>query len=88
MLQEALRQGPRGAQRDTLLMVSPWDFRPQDIQVHVQMWHGEADRNAPPAMGRWVADAIPGSAIQFFPGEGHLSLFVKYAERILRTFAG
>jgi pimeloyl-ACP methyl ester carboxylesterase len=87
MIQESLRQGPRGAQRDTLLMVSAWDIRPQDIHVGVQMWHGEADCNAPPAMGRWVADAIAGSTIQFFPGEGHLSLWAKYPEQILRTFA-
>lgn len=83
MLQEALRQGPRGAQRDTLLMISPWEFRLQDIRMQVQLWHGEADRNAPSAMGRYVADAIPNSHIQFYPGEGHLSLFAKNAEEYL-----
>ncbi len=56
MLQEALRHGPHGAQQDTLLMISPWGFRPHDIQIRVQLWHGEADRNAPPAMGSYMAD--------------------------------
>ena len=59
MLREALRQGGRGPQHDTRLMVSPWDFHPEeDAAVHVELWHGEDDRNAPPAMARYVAGAI------------------------------
>jgi pimeloyl-ACP methyl ester carboxylesterase len=80
MFLEALRQGPRGAQHETQLMVSPWGFRPQEIKMRVQLWHGEADRNAPPAMGRYMAEAIPNSKLQLYPSEGHLSLFAKYSE--------
>ncbi|HJW90690.1 MAG TPA: alpha/beta hydrolase [Anaerolineales bacterium] len=87
MLQEATRQGPRGAWKDTLLLISPWDFRPQDISLPVQLWHGEADTNAPPAMARFVAAAIPDSRLQLYPGEGHLSLFVKHAKEILGFMA-
>ena len=43
MVREALRGGSRGAQWDTALMVSRWDFRPQNIRVEVDLWHGEAD---------------------------------------------
>ena len=83
MIREALRAGPRGAQWDTGLMVSPWDFRPQDIQLAVYLWHGEKDGNAPLAMGRFMADAIPKSQVRFYPDEGHLSLISKYIEEIL-----
>ena len=83
MIREALLVGPRGAQWDTALMVSPWDFRPQDIQLAVFLWHGEKDGNAPLAMGRFMADAIPKSQVRFYPGEGHLSLISKYIEEIL-----
>ena len=76
MLREALRQGGRGPQHDTRLMVSPWDFHPEEIRIHVELWHGEDDRNAPPAMARYVAGAIPDSQLQLFPGEGHISLIV------------
>jgi len=86
LIREALRQGPRGAQRDVALMVSPWEFRPQDITMPVRFWHGEEDVNAPPAMGRYLAAAAPDGQIQFYPGEGHLSLFVKHAEEILGYF--
>ena len=55
-------------------MVSPWDFCPEDIQIPVFLWHGEADQNAPVAMGRYFASAIPHSQAAFYPNEGHLSL--------------
>lgn len=85
MIREALRQGPRGPQHDTRLMVTEWDFKPQHIQIPVFLWHGEEDLNAPIAMGRYMANAIPHSQAKFYPGEGHLSLFKKYAEEILTT---
>jgi pimeloyl-ACP methyl ester carboxylesterase len=86
-IQEGLRTGPRGAQWDTALMVSPWDFRPQDIRVAVHLWHGEADANAPLAMGHYMATTIPNSHASFFPREGHLSLMAKHLEEILKVVA-
>jgi len=83
MIREALLAGPRGAQWDTALMVSPWDFQPQDIRLAVYLWHGEKDANAPPAMGRFMAAAIPNSQVRFYPDEGHISLLSKYIDEIL-----
>jgi pimeloyl-ACP methyl ester carboxylesterase len=83
MIREALLAGPRGAQWDTGLMVSPWDFRPQDIRSAVYLWHGEKDGNAPLAMGHFMANAIPNSQVRFYHDEGHLSLISKYIEQIL-----
>jgi pimeloyl-ACP methyl ester carboxylesterase len=86
-LQETLRQGPHGVQRDSQLIVSSWGFRPQDIHTHVQLWHGQADENAPIAMAQYMADAIPNSHLEVYPGEGHLSLSAKYTEQFLRSLA-
>ncbi len=86
-LREAQRRGPRGAQYDTALMVSPWQFRPQEITVAVHLWHGETDRDTPIAMGRSLAAAIPKSQANFYPEEGHLSLFVNHMQDILAVFA-
>ena len=85
MILEALRKGARGAQHDTFLMLTEWDFHPKDIQMPVLLWHGEQDRNAPIAMGRFMANAIPQCEAKFYPNEGHLSLFKKYAEEIVRA---
>jgi pimeloyl-ACP methyl ester carboxylesterase len=85
MIREALRAGPRGAQWDTALMVGPWDFRPQDVRSAVYLWHGEMDANAPPAMGRYLAAAIPNCRSRFYSCEGHLSLISKRLEEILNA---
>ena len=85
MIREALRSGPRGAQWDTALMIGPWDFRPQDVPSAVSLWHGEMDRNAPVAMGRYMAAAIPNCRSRFYVCEGHLSLISKYLEEILNV---
>ena len=84
---EAQRRGPRGAQHDTALMVSPWEFRPQEIKMAVHLWHGEADRDTPIAMGRSLAAAIPKSQAHFYPNEGHLSTFANHVQHILKVFA-
>jgi pimeloyl-ACP methyl ester carboxylesterase len=82
----AQRRGPRGAQHDTALMVSPWEFSPREIKVTVHLWLGEVDRDAPIAMGRSLAAAIPKSQAHFYPEEGHLSVFVKHVQNILEVF--
>lgn len=85
MLQESLRQGPAGAQHDTRLMVTDWDFDPREIHIPVHLWHGDADQNAPIAMGRFMAGAIPNCQASFYEGEGHLSLISKNLAEIIHT---
>jgi pimeloyl-ACP methyl ester carboxylesterase len=87
LIKEGLRSGPRGAQLDSALMASPWDFHPQEIQIAVHLWHGEADANAPLAMGQYLATNIPNCRASFYPGEGHLSLMAKHVEEILNVLA-
>ena len=86
-MREAQRRGPRGAQHDTALMVSPWEFRPQEIKMAVHLWYGEADRDIPIAMGRSLAAAIPKSQAHFYPDEGHLSVFVNHVQNIMEVFS-
>jgi pimeloyl-ACP methyl ester carboxylesterase len=85
MIREALRAGPRGAQWDTALMLGPWDFRLRDVRSAVYLWHGEMDGNAPPAMGRYLAAAIPTCRSCFYTCDDHLSLISKYLEEILKV---
>jgi pimeloyl-ACP methyl ester carboxylesterase len=47
LVRESARQGGRGPQHDTALMVSRWDIDLESIEIPVQIWHGEEDRNAP-----------------------------------------
>lgn len=75
---------PRGAQRDTELMVSPWGFDPATITVPVTMWHGTEDRNAPPAMAQWLANRAPNADLHWLEGEGHVSAATNHGATILK----
>jgi pimeloyl-ACP methyl ester carboxylesterase len=83
-LPETFRGGGRGPAWELRLYARPWGFRLQDIRMPVQLWHGEQDANAPVAMGRQLAAAIPDCRARFYPGEGHLH-FVDRLPEILRA---
>ncbi|MBK6644171.1 MAG: alpha/beta hydrolase [Anaerolineales bacterium] len=85
MLREALRNGTRGAFDESLLAVTDYGFRLQDIQAPIQLWHGEADQNVPVEMARFAESALPKCEAGFYPNEGHLSLFKKYAAEFIRA---
>jgi pimeloyl-ACP methyl ester carboxylesterase len=87
-VREAMRQGTRGAFHESLLSVTDYGFRLQEIQTPIHLWHGEADQNIPVAMARFVESAIPKCEAQIYPTEGHLSLFKKHSAEIIRTLAG
>jgi len=84
-VRETTRQGTRGAQHESLLTVTDYGFRLQDIQTPVLLWHGEADQNIPMEMARFAASAIPKCEAKFYPNEGHLSLFKKHSEEFVRA---
>jgi pimeloyl-ACP methyl ester carboxylesterase len=87
MLHEAMKQGTHGAHHESLLTVTDWGFHLNDIQMPIQIWHGEADKNIPVEMARYAATAIPKCEAKFYPDEGHLSLFKKNAEEIIHALA-
>jgi pimeloyl-ACP methyl ester carboxylesterase len=82
-LSEAFRSGGRGSAWEMGLYARPWGFRLEDIRTPVQLSHGEQDVNAPIAMGRYLAAAIPGCQATFHPGEGHLH----FVDRLPEIFA-
>jgi pimeloyl-ACP methyl ester carboxylesterase len=63
------------AVQDFELFATDWDFDLSTIQIPVHIWQGDADRNVPPHHARLLHDAIPGSVLHEFPGEGHLMAF-------------
>lgn len=84
-LREAMRQGTRGAFHESLLSVTDYGFKLQEIQTPVLLWHGEQDKNIPVEMARFAASAIPKCQAEFYPHEGHLSLFKKHAAEFIRA---
>jgi pimeloyl-ACP methyl ester carboxylesterase len=68
---EAFRSGERGAIYETKLIVRPWEFDLREISVPVHLWQGLDDVNVPPAMGKYLAETIPGCQAHFIPDAGH-----------------
>jgi pimeloyl-ACP methyl ester carboxylesterase len=88
MVREATRHGTRGAFHESLLSVMERGFRLEDVQLPILLWHGEQDQNIPVEMARYVESAVPKCEAKYYPNEGHLSLFKKHAEEIIRALMG
>lgn len=78
----AFAQGTRGQVHDWAVIASPWGFRPEQIRVEVQLWHGDQDDRVPPHHAESLADAIPVSELAILQGEGHMIAF-SHIEEIL-----
>lgn len=75
-LAEAYRQGIAGAMTEARLIASPRGFRLEDVRVPVDIYQGGQDRHVPPAMGRYMAERIPGARYHYMEREGHLSILM------------
>ena len=85
LLHEAFRQGSRGVAWDATLIARTWGFPLREIRQPVDLWHGDADRNAPLAMGGYMAEQLPNSYLHILPGEGHFSVLTRHMPIILHT---
>lgn len=81
---EATRNGIQGYAWEVQILVQPWGFRLEDIEIEIHLWHGEEDTSTPPAMARHMAGKFPNCQATFLPGEGHFLLFAHW-EEILTT---
>jgi pimeloyl-ACP methyl ester carboxylesterase len=77
---ESLRQGVDAFAWELQLAARPWGFSLADIRVPVAVWHGGQDNSIPPAMGRRIAEAIPGARLHLLPDESHLFFLSRWRE--------
>jgi pimeloyl-ACP methyl ester carboxylesterase len=83
-MKEAYRRGIRGVAAEMSLFMRSWGFRLQDIEMPVYLWQGGADINVPPAMGHYLAKAIPNCYARFYPNEGNM-IFANRVDEIMRV---
>ena len=76
----AWRQGIDGVYQDTLAVARPWGFAPQEVRLPVLLWQGEDDAEILPAMAHELVAALPDCRASFFMGEGHLVIYIHWAE--------
>jgi pimeloyl-ACP methyl ester carboxylesterase len=84
---EGFRNGTLGHAWETRLLLRPWGFRLEDIQVPVYLWHGTEDHETPISMARESARRLPDCRATICEGEGHSLLFAHW-EEILRQLVG
>lgn len=84
---ESCRRGPRGPAYEASLYVKDWGFSVEEVRKKVDLWHGGLDMNAPLHHLRWLEHRLPEKEIHLFPDEGHLTLFFRYLEEIIRSTA-
>lgn len=82
-------QGSAGYARDTVLHLSPWPFRVEDLDCPVYLWYGEHDTNPThsPDHGRTLARRIP-KAVRHHVADAGGALLWTHADRILRDLLG
>jgi pimeloyl-ACP methyl ester carboxylesterase len=85
MVVGAFHQGTRGPALDWKLEARPWGFPLQDIHMPVHIWHGEQDKIVAIGQGRVMANALRHAHVNFYPGEGHISIIVNHYEALLST---
>jgi pimeloyl-ACP methyl ester carboxylesterase len=82
-IRESIRMGTRGILHDLALYTQDWGFRPEDIALTVDLWHGEADPIVPVAHARSLMKQLPQVRPVILPGEGHFSLPINHMGSIL-----
>ena len=73
VLRAGLGRDPRGFEAEVLAYVRDWRGDLARLNVPVTIWQGDADNWTPPAMGRALHAALPGSRLEWLPGCSHYS---------------
>jgi pimeloyl-ACP methyl ester carboxylesterase len=76
-VREALRQGGEGWTDETMAILSPWGFEPEQVKAHVTWWAGEADINCPISAVRRYVDRLPSAELKVWEGAGHLRQYLR-----------
>ena len=64
---------------------SEWGIDFEKIEVPVEFWHGEDDKNIPYSMVKEYASWIPKAVMHSFPGEGHYSIVARSPRKVLEN---
>lgn len=86
-IQEAFRQGTKGALQDMQIYSRDWGFDLTDIHSHINIWHGNVDDIVPLAHSRYIHGQLPDSALIVMQDQAHFSLPITCIETILATMA-
>ena len=84
---EGVGRSVQGALSDAGIYARDWKVPLGEITVPVDLWHGSKD-SLVPRHALAPLEAMPGLRLHLVPGEGHYSLAIRHAARILRQLTG
>lgn len=71
----SMRNGVNGIVNDLRNIKLPWQFNLQEIQAHVDIWHGRNDINVGFSIAEYLADSLNNVETHFQDNAGHYFLF-------------
>ena len=80
---EAVQVSVDGWVDDDLAFSREWGFDLASLDLPVTVWQGSDDLMVPFAHGEWLAAGIPVASAQLLQGDGHLSIVVGRAAKIV-----
>ena len=86
-LKEACRLGTRGAVHEARNYYKYFGFDLQQVQPPVHYWWGTKDKSVIELHAMAVEQQVPNARMHYRPGEGHLSIWVRYMKEVLQTAA-
>jgi len=82
-LAEAFRSGASGPARGAILLAGSWGFPLSAVQKRVKLWYATEDATVPLPHGTYLQQQLPVAVLETFAEEGHFSLPIRHAERLL-----
>ncbi|KAE8381982.1 Alpha/Beta hydrolase protein [Aspergillus bertholletiae] len=85
VVRESFRQGSQGYVQECRILTKPWGFDLREIDFPgARLWCGDADRNTPVQMARWMANRIEGSVLTEWKGYSHFTFTDDHTEQVVR----
>jgi pimeloyl-ACP methyl ester carboxylesterase len=86
-LKEASRASTNGPVQEAALYFEPFSFSLDAIQTPVHFWWGTEDNMVTYVHAKRLEQELPNKTPHYKPGEGHLSIYIKYFDEVLQTIA-
>lgn len=87
-LQEACREGSKGAVYEAQLYFRNYGYNLKDIVQPVHYWWGDEDNVVIRLHPEAVEQQVPRHIMHYKQNEGHFSIYIDYIEEVLQTISG